>query len=248
MKHLTIIFSLFFVTSCAIHSAKTPPQILQAPKGSEYVDIAVGYSKATYFLDIGGMGKVTLINDAKRRLFSFPLSAGQTFDNLTLDTKTTFIGPYIKRQVILTADVVQKDTFSEFTFSDYYKDLTGTKSVISREYLSVNEKIIYIDNSRPYYGRVLNLEGERPVIYYIDGSGALKIGKRSWNNIFKIVNTEIIQKEVGFSLGDKVSARVWNQNGEKNEITGKIIGLNWFYALIESPYVTSSARIQDLVR
>jgi len=248
MKLIILLSTILFTTSCAFHTAKTPPQIFQAQKGSKYVDIAVGYSRATYLWDIGGLGKSALINDAKRSLFSFPLEPGQTFDNVTLDTKTTFIGPVTRRHVILIADVVQKDTVSAFDFSEYYKELIGSKYEKTKEHLSVNEKIICYHNQRVYYGRVLNLDGNRPFVYFIDDLGTLKIRKKSWNTIFKITNIETMQKVIGFALGEKVKAKVWFNGGNKEIVSGTIIGLNYMYVLIKTADSTYPARIEDLVK
>lgn len=249
MKLYIILFSILLITSCAIHTSKTAPQILQAQKGSKYVDIAVGYSKATYLLDIGGLGKAALINDAKRRLFSFPLEPGQTFDNVTLDTKTTFIGPFTRRHVILTADVVQKDTIIAFDFSDYYKELIGSKYVKTKEHLYVNEKVICFDNLNTFIGRVINLDGERPLVYFIDDSGTLIITKKSWNTVFKTSNLETLHKEIGFTLHEKVQAKVWvGEEGKIEKKSGTIIGLNRTYALIKTTTSTYPARIEDLAK
>lgn len=245
MKLFVLIFSILLTSSCAIHTSKTAPQILQAPKGSKYVDIAVGYSRSTYLWDIGGLGKSALINDAKRSLFSFPLEPGQTFDNVTLDTKTTFIGPFTRRHVVLIADVVQKDSAIAFDFSDYYRELTGSKQKKTKDYLFVNEKIICYHNRQTYFGRVLDLDDERPLVYFIDNFGTLKIRKKSLNSLFKINDLEEIQKFVKFTLGDKVKAEIWN--GEGKEIkSGTIIGLNLNYALIKTNNSTYPALIEGL--
>lgn len=249
MKLFILLSIILFTTSCAFHTGTTPPQILQAKKGSKYLDVAVGYSRVTYFLDIGGLGKTALINDAKRRLFSFPLEVGQTFDNLTLDTKTSFIGPFIRRHVILTADVVQKDTISEFIFSDNYLELIGSRFLKTKEYLSVNEKIICFHNRQTYYGRVLSLEDNRPLVYFIDDLGTLNVRKKSWNTIFKLNQTEKLEKAVGFSIGEKVQATVWyGDNGRIAKISGNIIGLNKLYALIETTQSIYPVSIEDLTK
>jgi hypothetical protein len=69
-----------------------------------------GQADVTYFLIFGGLGKETLVHDAKQQMLSsFPLKDNQTLVNQTVNFKHTFLLMGLARKVTctVTTDVVE---------------------------------------------------------------------------------------------------------------------------------------------
>lgn len=67
-----------------------------------------GTSTATYIFGIGGMGKQSLVDVAKRDMLRTPLKNNQALANVNVSFKNTVIlGVYSEKKCIVTADIVE---------------------------------------------------------------------------------------------------------------------------------------------
>jgi len=92
--------------------------------------VIIKHSKATYFFNIGRLGKGVLTNDAKRNLYlNCPLKDGQSFEDLTLYVKTFIFYPYNKVEALITADVVAREGVPQATYRPPYQGFWLLKSL-----------------------------------------------------------------------------------------------------------------------
>jgi hypothetical protein len=253
MKQIGILITLLlFLGSCAFHSGMITPVGTQTSKSQKYVDIAVGYSKASYFMGLGGTGKNALINDAKRNMFlSYKLKPGQSFENISLDIKSTCILLYQKREIIVIADVVEEDSTMNITYSDHYLNLLSSKKTVSNNLFSLNEEVIYLDkNNVARKGKIVKLSYEDATIFYVNSKANFKIKHTSTKKIFKISSTEQLEQKFKFKIGQEVVGIKPYKNSQGYTLSKKdgiIVGLNAGFILLkisENFYVTD--KIENL--
>lgn len=238
---------LLLLSSCAFHSGMISSSQLGSKTYYQYEDISVGYAKATYFLGIGGLRKDALLNDAKRNLYlSYPLKPNQVFDNLTLDTKTTYILPFSKVEMILVADVVELDSSHQISMRDgYLKALTQT-ATSSKGYLSNYEPVLLLENGKAYPGRVVSINRRTATIFYINSDGFIRVGSKPYVDIYKTSNLDALQTKVGVELGDVWNFSLLRSNSSTYNVQGKVIGINSDFILIENKYTAQSIRINEI--
>ncbi|MFN7704640.1 MAG: DUF6567 family protein [Chryseotalea sp.] len=116
MKTLYKLSLIFLLTpllgSCiAFHSGYLSNSAALNSANFTYVNQNIkGQAEATYFVLFGGLGKETLVHDAKEKMLaSFPLKNNQALANQTVNFKYTFILMGFARRVTctVTADVVE---------------------------------------------------------------------------------------------------------------------------------------------
>ena len=115
MKQICAFFAflcMLLQSSCmSLHKGSIQQSSFSAKNNFKIVSTIEGNSKATYVLGIGGNNKDGLVKEAKKNMYMYyTLDANQILTNITTDVKTTFfILPilYMKRQVFVSADVVQ---------------------------------------------------------------------------------------------------------------------------------------------
>lgn len=225
---------LILLSSCAYHTGVVTSSSMQGRK-VQFVDMAIGYSKSTYFLGFGGLRQDALINDAKRCMYvSYKLCPGLSFENLTLDIKVTHVWPYKKCEVFAISDVVRGDsTLTDISFSNSYLNLlSGVNSRFNTDY-SLNENILYYDQYSNYAkpGKIIKLESRRVSVFYIDSKATFHIQNVLCENIFKILDVETLSSKVKFNLNQPVTCKS-NVGGQLVDVAGTIVGLNKDYALL----------------
>ena len=195
--------------------------------------VAVGYSKAEYFLGIGGLSKGALVNDARRNLMMNEGLEGKYIANMVVDFKQTWVWPYKKREVTIIADVVEVEG-SELARSEKYKRIiNGYREMDST--FNIGTEIISIYSSRSselYKGKIAQIMPDdiTLVIFHDDRIQTKKIDKKY---VFIKKTPEEIKNALKIDPDKEVKGKVLEDN--KNYwITGKIIGYSKYYVLIVS--------------
>ncbi len=100
-----------FISSCAaFHSGYMTNSAALSSANFSYVKQNIkGQSTATYVLGIGGLEKVTLVDNAKQQMLATnPLKSNQALANLTVNFKYSFyFGVFSSVNCTVTADVVE---------------------------------------------------------------------------------------------------------------------------------------------
>ena len=103
---ILITFTLF-ITSCATHMGVMSGNASISDANFNLKGLAIGTSKTTHVLGIGGLGKDALILEAKRNLYTnYPLKQGQALANVTVDIKRSFFPFVATTKATITADVI----------------------------------------------------------------------------------------------------------------------------------------------
>ena len=239
MKYKALILSLFTMTSCVCHSGLITTNSSNNDINCKYVDIAVGYSKVSYFLGIGGFKKDALISEAKRNLYLYPIGSSQTFENITLDLKTTYIFPYKKVEAIIVADIIEHNKDLNISHGEHYMNIMGKNSLQNNQYFKLNDSIEYVNNNgETIIGKIIKMDNKSITFYLFDNKGLLKIKTSLYENIFKFKNVEELQRISGFKINDTVSFKISNMNLE-----GNILALNNEFALVRTAIGDKTIRI-----
>jgi len=249
MKNLALIISLCTMTSCVYHSGLiTSTPVSNVDKNCEYVDIAVGYSNVSYFFGIGGFNKDAFLNEAKRNLyFSYPIKNGQSFDNMTLDLKTTCFWPYRKVEAIIIADVIERDTSFKTSYGKNYMDLLTKNNSKTKNFLNVSERIVYLDEDNNLFkGKIIKLNNNNATIFFIDNNGTLQIKNIEYKCIFKASQLDELQSKVGYKKDDKIKFIYKYSNTQSETLEGIIIGLNIESVLIKTAKSITSVKYSNL--
>ncbi|GEM_PF-184268 len=248
VPRIIIFGSLFFLlSSCAFHSGMISSSQLSSKTFYQYEGISVGYAKATYFLGIGGLRKDALLNDAKRNLYlSYPLKPNQVFDNLTLDTKSTYILPFSKVEMILVADVVELDSGHQISMRDGYRKVLTQSATSSKDYLFNYEPVLLLENGKAYRGRVVSINRGNATVFYVNSEGLIRVGNKRYNDVYKISNLESLQTKIGVELGEEWNFSLLRSNKSSYNLRGKVIGINSARLLIETQAEVQSIRLDEI--
>ena len=98
-------------TSCATHQGLMQNSASLSSANFSYVKQQIqGKASATYIFGIGGLGKKTLVDNAKQRMIKSNLnllSSNQALANITVNFKTSYYLLFMNVGCTVTADVVQ---------------------------------------------------------------------------------------------------------------------------------------------
>jgi hypothetical protein len=234
---LILIISLGFLFSCVSYNHGTITNSYIPNQSHEYVDIAVGYTKANYFLGYGGWKSHAYIYDAKKKMYnSRILEKGEFFANLVHNEKVT-IYPFciVKVEHFVVADVIKGDTNIITNFSENYK-LFNTETWVNNRDFKLNDKVIFYDYNRKTirYAKVLDLDVTNCVVLYNNHKNNSKIKNLGINEIFKFEKYEVVKDSSVINIGDKNYMGLVMINDIGFRVKGEIIGLNKIKALIKS--------------
>ncbi len=214
------------ISGCAIHHGMittTHPDI--PAKKYTYIDIAVGYSQATYWFDFGGLEKEVLVQEAKRNmLLSYPLQPNQLLTNATLDIKTSMIWPFRRVQAIAVADVIELDTSYSITYGEHYPN-TYFPHFYS---ISLGESILFADsdNQQLGKGRVVYMRPQSVKVFYPSPKGTYKLANMTYNEIYKTSDFKDIEQATGFTVGDTIRIRQTTKSQTTTSDKAIILGVN----------------------
>lgn len=192
MRVTLLLFLLFILSNCAVYDgAYTNSSVYTKGEDVHYKDIALGYAKATYFFRIGGLGRNMLVSEAKRNMqTSYKLGNGESFENVSYDIRWFYFLPFIKTEVIVTADVVQRDTTNLVTYSNKYKDWISLQKGKSKDgELSLNEDVLFYNTSSNsiHMAKVIDLKYNRATLYFIKKDRNFKVKTISMYKLYKLV-------------------------------------------------------------
>jgi hypothetical protein len=213
----------------------------------DYKDVAVGYSKANYFLGLGGTKKDAMLNDAKRHMYlSYPLKPNQVFDNITLDRKSTYVFPFAKTEVILVADVIELDSGHRMSMSEGYLDALVRSATKSKDNLSNYEPVLLVENGKAFGGKVVSINKTKATIFYVNSNGLIRVGNKSYRDIYKTTNTEALQAKTGVEIGEEWNFTLLRGNKYNFNLRGKVIGMNSTRLLLETQSGIQSISITEI--
>jgi hypothetical protein len=228
-----ILFLLF--QSCAFHYGSVESTISNSNQSYKYIDVAAGYSKVNYFMGLGGLGKDMLASEAVRNMrMSVPLESNQTYENIVLNYKATWIGPFLKMEAMAVADVVEWKEGCNVEFSEAYKGLVSKNTVESYGNLNIYDKIVVVEGQDLIEGRIVSLNKKAGMIFYIDSRGRYKFRKFALKYLFW--NDDRTTEKHAYKVGDIV---VYTPTGADpyryhNYSEGIIIALNNSYAVVNT--------------
>ncbi|WP_462280032.1 DUF6567 family protein [Salinivirga cyanobacteriivorans] len=224
MKQLFFLILPFLLASCASHHGNINNTHTQTDENHTYVDLAVGYSKATYVFGIGGLNKDMLFAEAYRNMrMSYPLEPNQTLENLVVNSKRTRVGPVLKHEVITIADVVAWDNNLQIDYSDRYLNQFSKNKILSTNDFKLNDQVLMLDQKEIYSVRIVSLSDKNAVVFYIDKEGDFQLKKL---NLSKLYWGEDANKQYNdYKVGDRVMFKKPVQQ-EFEEIESFIRGLN----------------------
>lgn len=111
LKSIFAMSIAILISSCtAFHSGTMSNSAALSSANFSYVNQNIkGEATAAYLLGLGGLGKETLVNNAKQKMLaSTPLKSNQTLANLTVNFKSSYyLGIYWTVKCTVTADVVE---------------------------------------------------------------------------------------------------------------------------------------------
>ena len=209
MKQLFFLILPFLLASFASHQGNINNSHTRTGENYTYVDLAVGYSKATYVLGIGGLNKDMLFAEAYRNMrMTYPLKPNQTLENLVVNSKRTWVGPVLKHEVITIADVIAWDNDLQINYEDQYLNQFSKNKILSTNEFKLNDQLLMLDQKEIYSVRIVSLSDKNAVVFYIDKEGdfqlkKLNLSKLYWGedankqyNNFKVGDTVIFKKPV----------------------------------------------------
>ena len=205
-----------------------------------YVDEAVGYSKIHYFIGFGGYRTVSQVQEAKQKLFlNYPLSQGESFENLTLTERKTFF-PFITRtEVFVFADVVRRDTNYAIVFNDTYLEKLKPRIQDSANFFKINQDVLLLGITN----KVLNAT---IVDYTIDNMITLLVQHPNKIKVRTVTQDKLFSKSHRFgvfTIGSEVSFL-----SEHNKIdSGTLIGLNTEFGLVQTEKRAVRVEITKLI-
>jgi len=249
MRLFAASIALLLLSSCSFHTGSiTTSNVAGNGKKYEYVDVAVGYSKTSYFLGIGGYGKDMLIADAQRNMrASFPLKPNEAFENTVLDIRSTWVGPYHKLEAIVTADIVARDSSYNVIYSEKYLELISRNKPKVKNYFSLNERVVLLKSEKEMFGRIVGFNSGSASVFYVDHNGEFSIKNIRYSRIFKITDMELLSKEIGFNVGDSVAFNAQSDSGF-GYFEGVVVGMNKECSLVRTDKTIYQIKTNSLKR
>jgi predicted ATPase len=234
MKIFSIGLIFLFLSSCSFHTGSiTTSSVAANGKKYNYVDVALGYSKVSYIFGIGGFGKDMLIDEARRNMYvSYPLKPNETFENVTLNLHTSWYLLYSKKEVVMLADVVARDSSFNVVYGDKYLETISSNKIKVNKHFSLNEKVVFERNQREWFGRIVDFNESSASVFYTDNKGVYRVKDMDLSEIYKLSAQDEFQKAIGFSLGDTIS--FLNNASDARKVRGVVFGLNERSALVRS--------------
>jgi hypothetical protein len=252
MKFIYLFLLLALISSCTIHSGliTSGNSTIQPNTKVEYIDKAVGYSKVSYFLGIGGLSKDMMIEEAKRNMMICnPLKPNQSYQNQTLQFKKTIFGPYFRYETIIVSDIIEFDSSYSTTYSEKYLNLINKNLLKTYGFFNLGEEVLFYDKNFPIKeGKIVGLDAKGATIFYTQQKGAYRIRKGKYDRIYKTKDMKELMDKIGLKEQENYTFSADNIIGYNVTGKGTIVGLNEKFALIQSKKIIYIAKIQNLIK
>lgn len=230
MKKTLVLLTIiaFIAASCVSFKGDIPTNTIPGRNDSvHYVDIAYGYSKSVNFFGIGGTKQAGLYLDAKRNLLLNELKPGQFFDNITSDRRSTWVGPYHKTEVLISADIAESRNKSAFLTSDNYRKRIGLDTT---SFFKPGDSVKAVGFGRVIGGKVIRYEQERVTIAFVDiKTHTLRMKTFSYDMVGRFSGVDAILSKLKFRIGQDV---VFPSGA--NLINGTVVAVNKTHAILTS--------------
>lgn len=223
LSGLALVLTLF---SCASYTGNFNDSAALNGNNFEITGWAQGQSSVQYVFGIGGLNKDQLVFEAKKNLYkNHPLQKGQSYANVSVDFKTLYVLPFVRRTATINADIVQfyseeesKDTTLQHLFID----------LLPREYSSTSfskgEEVFVLKNDFLYSGKILSLTDEAAEVSFSGETQSIKSFP---------ISVLFSKNHLQFDSNVKQDQYTFFYK-EKEWIKGQIKGVNAMYYLIES--------------
>ena len=234
---------------CVTHRGQITPTPPPTTGVHRVEDIAVGYAEVAYVFGMGGFGRHALFAEAQHGLIrNYPLQPHQHLENLTFSIRTFVFFPYVRQQILATADVVTREgPTGEVHYTDTYLRRIG--AVTQQAAPDERAEVLLYDARRPSQvtsALVAHRDGHEAVVFaymprtkvfQVRSSGGL-YGTRTFTGAFsrlkrvqegdlffrRGVPSEYQRKEV--AVGDSVR---WQG---QSELIGEVMAMGRFEAII----------------
>lgn len=227
MKTLTILFTIFLISSCAFHSGTITSNLTDTPV--VHKEIAVGVSSANVILGFGGLKKHALVSKARKNMIiARPLENNEQYNNVEVNIKRTYYGFGLKTKVVITADVIEpKDSVSQATYSELY--LSQIQTATPELFVFSVGDSVFMNNYNYQSGRVINVFGGESKgeieIAYTDENGKAKTKTVVSKRVFMVK-----QKHRGLELGERLGEGVILAFGKSRVLIKAMYGITtWQY-------------------
>jgi len=234
MKGVLTLFLSLFLGSCVYHTGVLSHNTSHFEGKTEFIDVAVGYNKMVYFAGMGGLRQDAFLNEAKRSLIAnYPLKTGQSFENLSLDLKTTVFGAFQRVEVIVIADVVQQETANEITYSENYLKMLARKNPKTNDIFKLQEQIaVMYDFVKPEYYKIIGFQKNKAILFSYSKNGTINISKKKCKKLYKLEKSEELTKLFGFSPNDSVTRLREPSFPSNTPLDGKVIAMKKKLSLV----------------
>lgn len=234
MRVFLLGLGLLFLCSCSFHTGSITRSSAESNgKKYNYVDVALGYSKVSYILGLGGFGKDMLIDEARRNMHvAYPLKPNEAFENVTLNLHTSWYLLYAKKEVVMLADIVARDSSFNVVYEDKYLETISCNKIKVSKHFFLNEKVAFVNDERELFGRIVDLNEKSASVFYTDHKGVYRVKNMDFSKLYKLSVQDEFEKAVGFTVGDTIS--FFNNASDPRKVRGLVLGLNERFALVNS--------------
>lgn len=190
MKKISMILSLFALSSCAFHNGTFLGSASITNNQFRIAGMAMGTAETSYLLGLGGLSKQALVFEAKKDLYSkYPLTKGMALGNVTVDFKTTWLLFVFKRKVQITADIID---FNPATLNVSYQGFYTEDSTyfpsrapslnpilyemdLNNNKIKVKDQVTFKLNGITYLGKIIAIDSYGIKCGYETPQGSKKI-------------------------------------------------------------------------
>lgn len=188
MKPIVFFSLLLVISSCAFHTGSLNSSIPPSPV--IHKDIAIGVSKTTKFIGLGGLFRDAIIFEARQNMITNrPLVGNESYNNITTDVKNMYFLCIMRTKVTMIADVVApKDSINQTSYSPIYLQKVTKGNERKDSLFHIGDSVFtYHGNS----GVIVNFEGakKQKARLQLSQSGKIRTRVISLNKLFVIIPT-----------------------------------------------------------
>lgn len=195
MKPIFYFALVLLLNSCAFHSGSLNSTVPPVPV--VHKDLAIGVSKTTKFIGMGGIMRDAIVFEARQNMIlNRPLTGNESYNNISTDVKSLYFLCIMRTKVTMIADVVEpKDSINQASYSPIYlqKVMKGNEPKDSLFHIG--------DSVLTYHGEpgvLINFEGAKnqKARVQMNAAGHVRTRVISLNRLFAV-----IPKYNGLDLG-----------------------------------------------
>ena len=228
MKIIFTFILTVFLYSCVNHRGMLTPSNSLKNENVEFVDIAIGYNRTNYFAGIGGYRQDAFLNEVKRSLMAnYSLKPNQTFENISVDIKTTTFALFQRVELIAIADVVQYEKLNQVTYGENYQRILNAKNPKEFKFIHLNEDVSTIKSKNKIKDfKVIGFEKRKAVLFNFSKNGTINISRKNYSKLFKYENHNDLIQKTKFGINDSVMREMEKNHTSNTILNGKIIAVS----------------------